>query len=271
MSDQVEGDDGLPALTAGPWWQSKHYYLRRYGYIFSTGMHQKWTTRVYVDLFSGPGRVVINELPHQNIDGSPLIALKQPKGFTHCFLADANGSYVDALKRRVATLSPSAVVRYYVDDCNRAATSISKDLPPGHGWLGLAFIDPYRWEVSLDSIRELTRDGRRLDLMITLQIGQMVRCADDNPSDLDAFMGGGDWHADYLKRAQSARRWRVLREVYEDRLASLGFSYINNDVLVRRPEGNPMYYLIFASRDARGEDFWRKISSRSPRGQDRLL
>lgn len=270
MSDDVAGDDGLPALTAGPWWQDKHYYVRRYGEIFSTGMHRKWATRIYIDLFSGPGKAVIDEPPHQNIDGSPIIALSQPKGFTHCFFADANRTYLDALKRRVADLSPSATVQYYADECNRAAASISSDLPPGRGWLGLAFIDPYNWEVSLNSIRELTKGGRRLDLMITLHVAQMVRCADSNPADLDAFMGAGDWHAEYVKRAERVRRWTVLREMYEGRLRSLGFSCINNDVLVKRPDGHPMYYLVFASRHSRGEEFWKKISARSREGQTRL-
>lgn len=271
VSEWVEAKDKLPALSAGPWWKDKHYYVRCYGDIFSTGMSLKWDTRVYIDLFAGPGRATIEE-SGEEIDGSPLIALRQRKGFTHYFFADKNREYMNALRHRSEQAAPSALVRYYVDDCNRAAGAISRDLPAGRGWLGLAFLDPYRWEISLDSIRELTKGGRRLDLMVTLHIANMIRCADDNPAELADFFGDQAWHAEYLKRTQQGiRRWRVLRELYQDRLRSLDYTHVNNDVLVRRPDGHPMYYLIFASRHELGETFWQRISARSRRGQHRLF
>ncbi len=271
MSNGLLAGDGLSALPARSWWKDKHYYVRRYGDIFSTGMSRKWDTRVYIDLFSGPGRAIVDE-PREEINGSPLIALGQRRGFTHYFFADVNPTYVEALKQRVGQLSPSADVRYYVADCNDAAAQISRDLPAGRGWLGLAFVDPYKWEVSLDSIRELTKNDRRLDLMITLQIANMVRCADNNPAELAPFFGGPRWHAEYLKRRQAGvRRGRVLLELYEYALGSLGYPIINDRVLVKRPSGHIMYYLIFASRNPRGKKFWLEISRLTPQGQAPLF
>ena len=47
-------DDGLPMRCVGPWSQEKHYYLKRYIDIFTTGMRGKFVLN-YVDLFCGPG------------------------------------------------------------------------------------------------------------------------------------------------------------------------------------------------------------------------
>ena len=47
--------DGLPAMKVNVWARRKHHYLDRYLDIFAGGMKNKWSRRVYIDLFAGPG------------------------------------------------------------------------------------------------------------------------------------------------------------------------------------------------------------------------
>lgn len=85
--DLVSGSDGNLTMVVGPWAKEKLHYIRRYCDIFNTGMKDKWETRTYVDLFSGPGKCVI-EGTEEEIDGSPLIALQCEEPFTHYFFND---------------------------------------------------------------------------------------------------------------------------------------------------------------------------------------
>jgi hypothetical protein len=55
----VPEDDGLPMRESGPWAQEKLDYLKRYIDVFETSMRQKWASRNYVDLLSGPGKIRI--------------------------------------------------------------------------------------------------------------------------------------------------------------------------------------------------------------------
>ncbi len=53
-------DDGLLARESGEWVKEKLFYIQMYIDIFETAMRQKsWRRRVYIDLFSGPGKCII--------------------------------------------------------------------------------------------------------------------------------------------------------------------------------------------------------------------
>ena len=86
--------DGFPSRCVGPWSYDKFYYLRRYCEIFSKGMKNKWKNRVFIDLFSGPGRCRVRP-QGEFTDGSPLIALNEI--FTHYFFVDISSGSVASM------------------------------------------------------------------------------------------------------------------------------------------------------------------------------
>jgi len=89
--------DGLSARLTGLWVHDKKYYLERYLDIVSRGVGPKWEGRLsYIDLFSGPGKSIIRG-GDQEIDGSPLIALKH--GFSNYVFIDIP-EIITVLKKR---------------------------------------------------------------------------------------------------------------------------------------------------------------------------
>lgn len=78
MAEQQQfGSDGLVVKDSGVWAKEKLYYLERYLDIVSVGMKKKWAGKLYyVDLFAGPGKCLIRGTNNEEVDGSPLIALK---------------------------------------------------------------------------------------------------------------------------------------------------------------------------------------------------
>lgn len=262
------GSDGLPVLQVGLWTLDKHYYLSRYIDAFTTGMKSLWASRVYIDIFSGPGRCKLEDT-QQEEPGSPLIALDARFGFTGFRFNDSEPVAIEALRRRI-TPDEATQVSFSIEDCNEACARIGAALDSRS--LCLAFIDPFNWEIAFSSIAKLVRRAR-VDLVLTFHSGSIKRAADFEPTALHSFFGGRAWKKQYDESRRSGRRegTRVLLDSYETNLRNLGYRFIRDHVLVENSQGTPLYHLVFASRHQRGDDFWNKVTAKGPRGQMRLL
>lgn len=66
-------------------------------------------------------------------------------------------------------------------------------------------------------------------------------------------------------------------DYYKEKLRRLGYSEVRRDdetgdePLIRNSKNAPLYRLLFASKHARGNDFWQKITRRDKSGQTRLF
>src|ERR1019366_2339212 len=69
--ESLAESDGLPARPSGPWIETKHKLLTYYAQLFASGMKFKWKSRVYLELFSGPGKCLIRDTGKEDL-GSPL-------------------------------------------------------------------------------------------------------------------------------------------------------------------------------------------------------
>lgn len=258
----VTGSDGWKVLGLGLWAKDKLSYIRAYCDIFNVGMKRRWTNRVYIDLFAGPGRCLVRETGEE-ISGSPLIALHCKEPFTHYFFNDADPQAIAALKSRVG---PITKVQYLNEDCNTAVGEIIGGLPSA--FLGFCFVDPTGFQVKFDSIAQLTA-GRRIDLAVTFQAGFIKRWAREDASALDQFFGDAGWRS-LFDKAPRGEQSRVLLDHYEGKLRTLGYREFKDFLLFKNKKDVPLYYLLFASKHPRGADFWDKISQRSVTGQTRL-
>lgn len=264
----VTGSDSLPALEAGWWAEDKHFALNYFMDIFNGGMKNLWPQRAYIDLFSGPGRCHIRDTLEET-DGSPLLALKQDPPFTHYFFNDIDPSFIEALKTRSSGLQSN--INYYSKDCNEVVEEIRNDYPSGA--LGLAFIDPWNWAISFDSVYRLT-ENRRIDLIIIFHTGSIKRNATHVLAKLDAFIGDSVWRTKYLDSLKRGERRgsRIILDHYEQRLKDIaGYNFVDDRALVTISTGLPLYHLVYASRNPTGADFWNKSIRRKRSGQRRLF
>ncbi|MEX0750976.1 MAG: three-Cys-motif partner protein TcmP [Dehalococcoidia bacterium] len=271
--DLSVGDDGLPVRDDGEWAEEKLYYIERYIQIFTTGMKSKWPRRVYIDLFTGPGRSRVRGTT-QEFEGSPLRAAKAKYAFTNLFLNDADPAVTAALGARIDD-SPRGRTTITTMDCNNAAVLAGDKLftPRNRtSTLGLAVIDPTAFQISFDAIKRMT-GGRRIDLIITFMTGYLRRFI-DQPSyapQLDAFFGSGDWRRFVDVRAEGRRiTFGALLEFYKDRLRTIDYIHVDDHVRILNTKSNPIYHLIFASKNPKGQEFFEKISRRQFTGQHRM-
>jgi three-Cys-motif partner protein len=262
------GNDGLIVRDSGIWVKEKLYYLEHYLDIFSVGMKKKWAGKLYyVDLFAGPGKCRIRETKEE-IDGSPLIALKFQ--FVKYFFFESDTRCHMALAARVKARAPEKDVKIIPGDCNDKVDQIE---PPTSS-LGLAFIDPSGVSpLAFETIRRLAMN-RKIDLIINFHEGMGIRMnihqhTKKEGGALDSFVGSGRWRQKFKNAPSSIDE--VCREItneFQDNLRGLDYRMIDRDhIPVRTDQNSLLYYVIFASTHPRGNEFWRKITLINPYGQ----
>ncbi len=269
MSKLVIASDGRVGRKVGKWNDEKLRYIRNYVDIFATGMKKQWDRLVYADFFCGPGVCVTSGGVESA--GSPLIAARRSE-FAALFLNDLSAEATEALSAR---LPDDAFARSVITqmDCNDSVERAREVLfPPRSGaTLGLAVIDPHGFEMEFESIARLTAGRVRLDLLITVMSSYPQRflqtSAFQPDSKFDRFMGNPDWER--LKSAQRASRTRVVLDHYRSKLEGIGY-WVDDSVTIKNTRGRPIYQLVYASRHARGFDFWEKAKASGEGAQQRM-
>lgn len=161
--------DGLQARLTGQWVHDKKYYLERYLDTVTRGVGAKWNGCLsYIDLFSGPGKSIVRGT-EEEVDGSPLIALKYDfSGFVFIDTPEV----ISVLKKRLAAHAKLARIHFIEGDCNDVIQRAVARLPPDH--LTLAFIDPTGLQIQFKTISRLVQN-RKVDLLMTIQFGMGIR------------------------------------------------------------------------------------------------
>jgi three-Cys-motif partner protein len=266
---QPADDDGMAAPEVGAWAEEKYRRLGMYAEIFSTGMKNRWGTRVYLDLFAGPGHAVIRETK-QRILTSPLLALQVPHQFDKYIFCDADSKSLECLKSRVRHLAPTVDAAFEPGDVNIRAKDIAAHIPPhsqSHTVLSFCFVDPFGLDIHFETIRQLGR-GRAMDFLILLALAmdatrnwQTYRKPENEK--VESFLGNPTWRVDW-QTAESHGRTpiRFLAEAYMDAMEGLGYVRPGFDRMIEvrtRDNNMRLYYLAFFSKSERGYEFWDEV------------
>lgn len=269
-------DDGLPTRDAGPWTFDKSWWWNRYIEMTTMAMvgQPYWSELVYVDLFAGPG-ICQSRSGGTRIPGSPLIAAQAPKPFDRMLLCEAEKSLADACQSRLMKIGALDRTTVFHGDCNQLIEEVCAAIP-GNA-LTLAFIDPTGLHAHFDTMRKLTTD-RRVDLFILFADNMdIVRnigvYANQTESNLDVVLGpDSDWRTQWkaLKNQSPSNISRLFADIYKQQLATrLGYAFSADEVL-RNSNKTPIYRLVYASKNQRGLDFWKKTAQKE-RLTDRLF
>jgi three-Cys-motif partner protein len=285
-------DDSLLVRPSGDWAQDKLFYVKHYIDTFEKSMrNSKWRSRIYIDLFSGPGKCK-DRKTHEYFLGSPLLALTATYPFTNYFFADMDNESIDALRTRSkATGISENRIRFLIGDASETVIEITKEIrridkpyiPDVWPSLNLAFLDPngvdeLKWHI----VAELAQ-MKRMDLIIHYSqqgIERLVKNSVGSQKEtvLDRFFGSIGWRDIYAKNKDSAGGYhRPLINYYKFNLQQLGYVEVKDDEeiwtepLMRNQKNAPLYRLLFASKDKLGVKFWKDITKIKRSGQIQLL
>lgn len=274
LCELVKLDDNLPTRESGHWAEEKLFFWTRYLDIATTAMvgNPNWPNGlVYVDLFAGPGVCTIRE-SQKRIPGSPLIAANTPKPFSKILLVELDSANADACSQRMRQSKAASSFKIFEGDCNERVSDIIYEIP--RGALTLAFIDPTGLHVHFQTIKKLS--DRRADLLIlfpdAVDVNRNIETYLPQPnSNLDLVLGPDSKWRDKWKELGSCdglNTRRIFAKLYREQLRQLGYSSFGDKVISRR--GNPLYRLVFASKDKTALKFWHEALKGDVRNQRQL-
>ncbi len=257
----------------GEWVLVKHKYLQRYIEI-SKSVRKKWQPpagagATYIDLFCGCGIYRIRN-KEMTVEGSPLVAWKASRNyapFTKMFIADANAE----CRKKTAVLlrEEGAPVIEVEGDALQAIEKIVPMLDP-YG-LHFAFLDPYSLG-SLDfRIIERLAILRRIDLLVHISKMDMQRNLPQNirheHDAFDRFAPGWRENINTSIGSQQAIRAAVVK-YWRTKITELGVWPSSKMKLIRASGGQPLYWLVLASKHDLARDFWGKAIDTDQRSFD---
>jgi three-Cys-motif partner protein len=268
MAGTTAHDDGLPCLEVGAWAEEKYRLVQLYDELFSTAMKNKWETRVYIDLYAGPGFSRIRGTKRL-LTGSPLLALAVPDQFDQYIFCETDPSHLGALERRVGRLFPSAKVQYVLGDCNDRVDEVSASIPAyskNQRVLSFCFVDPFDLSPKFATVRKLS--FYYMDFLFLLALHMDANrnlphyLAPDN-SKVEDFLGLSDWRERWkIAEAQGTRFPRYLAEEYSKQMENLGYLPIPWHKMrqVRSDDKNlPLYRLALFSRHRLAYELWDQV------------
>jgi len=258
----------------GYWTEIKLSILQEYAKAYSKIMSKQGAIMhyAYIDAFAGRGTLK-SKVTGEEINGSPLTALKIQPGFTHYHLIELNPERADQLRKLTKGRSD---VTIYEGNCN--SVLINEVFPQCRYEdyrRALCLLDPYglspKWEV-------VETGGRMKSIEIFLNF--MIMDANRNvlwsypeavPSSqierMNEFWGDNSWRGIAYKSRpglfgdmlEKATNQDIIR-AYQDRLKEVaGFKYVPDPIPMRNSRGVTIYYLFFASHNETGAKIARAI------------
>jgi len=246
--------------------EQKHRVLHEY-LTASRFAWRKWPSRVFIDPFSGPGRIQVRGEAFTR-DGGAIVAwraLAEEAPFSATLIGDKDSARVTACESRLKALG--APVQAFSGPASETVGRMVATAGPGS--LCFAYVDPYNLELlSFDMLKTLA--SLKVDLAINFSTMDLARNVElEFDSDRRRFDGTAPgWQGvEAITRASKANMPGEFFKYWCGLVEGLGFEYSREMPLVRNDQGRPIYRMVFFAR----HDLPKRIWSDVARGPNRTL
>jgi len=260
-------DDGLFFGEVGSWVEDKHRLVALYDSLFSTGMKKKWDSRVYIDLYAGPGLLKIRDTS-KFIWGSPILALGVEHQFDKYIFCENDAASLDALKKRVARHFPDADVEFVPGSCDVEVDRISRLIPRAtrtNRVLSFCFVDPYDLSLQFSTIKRIAEYFVDFLFLLALHMDanrNLAAYIDTKNRKIDDFLGMPNWRERWSRLQEPKSFPRFLAEMYAGQMQTLSYLPVGFDKMkqVRSDVKNlPLYHLALFSRHELAYEYWDQV------------
>jgi len=226
------------------------------------GARAKWSQRVLIDPFCGPGRIQVKGETLTR-DGGAVVAWRQSvlhkTPFTHVLVGDLDAERTEACRRRLDALG--APVTAFIGPAANTAKEMAKAVPENA--LVLAYVDPYNLEyLSFDIIRALGA-LKRIDFVVHFSTMDLQRNVDMELDDARARFDDAapGWRQKLNVRGLSKTELRqAFFDYWTGLVGGLGFTFSQQAPLVRGDRNEPLYRLVSFSRHAFPNGIWDDVA-----------
>jgi three-Cys-motif partner protein len=249
--------DEYDARNADSWTEEKLMILDNYLGGFATACKSVggWYG---LDLFAGTG-LNWSVIRKKEIRGSPLVALDaSPPAATKVMLAENHDGAFEALKYRTAAYGSRAEL--FNRDANEAIGDMLSLIPSKAP--AFSFLDPEGSELEWPIVEKIADHKRgqspnKVEQLILFPTDMgFIRAAGVAPESVTRIFGHEEWKEIYERRQANEmtpdqQRGEYVR-LYADGLKQLGYATVL-DRQITKSNGQPMYFLIFATDNEAGK------------------
>lgn len=266
--NQIE-NDGLIAPEVGAWAEDKHRLVSLYSTLFSSGMKNKWSRRIYIELYAGAGYSRIRG-GSRLILGSPLRALQLNDRFDKYIFCEERRENLNALKTRAQRIAPDADVSYVSGDCNSRVSEILAAIPKGSAQdtvLSLCFADLFDISLEFATIGALAT-ARFVDFLTLLALGMDANrnyehYLKEDSNKVDKFLGSDNWRTRWTTAQWDAVKFtRFLADEFTKSMANLEYippPYYTMKEVRSHEKNLALYRLALFSRNDRAYRYWDEV------------
>lgn len=261
-------NDGLKLPDpVGAWSEKKYSLMGGYCEIFNAGIKNKFTNRVYIDLFAGAGHVPIKG-KNKILKSSPLIALSIPTPFTKYIFCEMDEEKISALEIRAKREHPDKNIVFIKGDSNSNVDKVIAEIEQlGVSTISFSFVDPFSLNLHFETIEKLSRVGR-IDFLILLALmmnanRNLHNFIDEESNVIDLFIKKSDWRNTFLRGETRKEDFiKFIADTYDENMLNLGYK-VKNEGLKPKVDADEynlsLYYLAFYSKSPLGNKFFSEI------------
>jgi three-Cys-motif partner protein len=246
-----------------------HNYLAG---LFTSAMAVKWPQLAYIGMYSGAGRAKLDS-SGEIVETTALSVFRLPTPFTKYIFVDKDDRCIAALRDRIATLKGNHDVSLLKADANEVVPLVRKALPqyaPGRGLLSFCFVDPFAANLRFETIRGLSK--YRMDFLILLMLGRDIRTnlkryySDKKSTRVADLIDCPSWR-DEFDGTEDPNIIRFVLKKFDQAMVRL--RYLSAAEHLRQQvnaagTGVLQYVLVFYSKSALGQQFWRTAIGGAP-------
>ena len=267
----AQDQDPFPALPielgrlgdgVGRWVpEMKHTYLAKY--VEGTRRaREKFSQRVYVDLFCGPGRVQVKGERATRHGGAQIAwqhSRRDGTEFTACLVGDLDASRASACGERLVPLGAPAMA--FPGAAELTVDQMFGKIPANA--LCLAYLDPYNLQYLSFSVIEKLAKLKYVDFAVHFSTMDLRRnvLMEYNPerARFDAAAPGWRDHVDPLAFVRGDAD-EAFFDYWCGLVKGLGFTISQRMPLVRDDGNRPLYHLVFFSRHPLPNRIWGDVA-----------
>jgi len=251
----------------GYWSEVKLDIVRKYARAYSTILAKQALIKghLYVDAFAGAG-THISKTTGQDVEGSPLIAMRTDPPFSELHFIDLDGSRVRELKKLA---SGDARIRVHEGNCNDV---LLREVFPRCAFKdyrrALCLLDPYGLSIDWSVLAaagtagtiEVFYNFMIMDANMNVFMKDPAKVSPEQAARMDAVWGDFSWRnavyrktADLFGETDEKVTNDEIAEAFRKRLQKVaGFKYVPKPMPMRNSKGAVVYYLYFASPNKTG-------------------
>lgn len=266
---EVQADGLFLPKAVGPWAEKKYNLMGGYASIFNNGIKNKFTNRVYIDLFAGAGYAPIKGR-NKIVKSSALISLSLPEPFTHYIFCEMDLDRMCALKERIKREYSSKFSSCYFlegDSNVNVGEVISIVNSLSGSTISFAFVDPFSLNLHFSTVEKLSKVGK-VDFLILLALQMdanrnFIYYSEDDNKKVDLFIGKNNWREPFKNMEISRNDFiSYLSNMYDENMDRLGYK-VKSEGLKPKVDAEEynlaLYYLAFYSKHELGNKFFKEI------------